>query len=60
MILFLTGCVPSNQSSGNTSLDIADFYGEYIFDEVAYMYKPLEMSEEHLEKIHPKVFSLSP
>ncbi|NMA48992.1 MAG: hypothetical protein GX947_04390 [Tissierellia bacterium] len=49
IILVLTGCVPSNKSIDNTSLNIADFYGEYIFDEVAYMRKSSTISEEQYQ-----------
>ncbi|MET3507269.1 hypothetical protein [Halalkalibacter oceani] len=46
MIFFLMGCGSSNQSADNTSLNIADFYGEYTFEEVAYMRKYSGKSEE--------------
>ena len=49
IILALTGCVPSNNSIDNTSLNIADFYGDYIFDEVAYMRKSSAISEEQYQ-----------
>ncbi|MFZ7103743.1 MAG: hypothetical protein ACOWWO_13960 [Peptococcaceae bacterium] len=49
IILVLVGCVSSNKSIDNTSLNIADFYGEYTFDEVAYMRKSPAISEEQYE-----------
>ena len=49
IILVLTGCVPSNKSIDDTPLNIADFYGEYVFDGVAYMRKPSTISEEQYQ-----------
>lgn len=49
IILVLTGCIASNQPVDNTSLDIADFYGEYTFDEVVYMPKSPAISEEQYQ-----------
>ncbi|MCM3713755.1 hypothetical protein M3202_06630 [Alkalihalobacillus oceani] len=49
MIFFLMGCGSSNQSADNTSLNIADFYGEYTFDEVAYMLKSSDRSEKEYQ-----------
>ncbi len=49
IILVLAGCVSSNKSLDNTSLNIADFYGEYTFDEVAYMRKSPAISEEQYQ-----------
>ncbi|MCM3760209.1 hypothetical protein M3212_05320 [Alkalihalobacillus oceani] len=47
IIFFLTGCGgASNQSADHPSLNIADFYGEYTFEEVAYMRKYSAKSEE--------------
>ncbi|SKC54535.1 hypothetical protein [Maledivibacter halophilus] len=39
----------SNKSIDNTSLNIADFYGEYTFDEVVYMPKSSAISEEQYQ-----------
>ncbi|WP_026895239.1 hypothetical protein [Clostridiisalibacter paucivorans] len=39
----------SNKSIDNTSLNIADFYGEYTFDEVVYMPKSPAISEEQYQ-----------
>ena len=49
IILVLIGCGSSNKSIDNTSLNIADFYGEYIFDEVVYMRKSSAISEEQYQ-----------
>lgn len=49
ILLALMGCGSSNKSIDNTSLNIADFYGEYTFDEVAYMRKPSAISEEEYQ-----------
>lgn len=49
IILVLVGCVSSNKSIDNTSLNIADFYGEYTFDEVVYMRKSPAISEEQYQ-----------
>ncbi len=49
ILLTLMGCGSSNKSIDNTSLNIADFYGEYTFDEVAYMRKPSAISEEEYQ-----------
>lgn len=49
ILLVLVGCGYSNKSIDNTSLNIADFYGEYTFDEVAYMRKPSTISEEQYQ-----------
>lgn len=46
ILLALIGCGSSNNSIDNTSLNIADFYGEYTFDEVVYMRKSSAISEE--------------
>lgn len=48
-VLVLAGCGSSNKSTANTSLNIADFYGEYIFDEVVYMRKSSTISEEQYQ-----------
>lgn len=45
IFLVLVGCRSSNNPVGTTSLNIADFYGEYTFDEVAYMRKSPTISE---------------
>lgn len=50
LILALIGCTSPGEPTDNTSLDIADFYGEYIFDEVAYMRKSSAISEEQYRK----------
>lgn len=47
--LVLAGCGSSNKSLDNTSLNIADFYGEYVFDEVVYMRKSSTISEEQYQ-----------
>lgn len=49
ILLVLIGCGSSNNSMDNTLLNIADFYGEYIFDEVAYMRKSSAISEEQYQ-----------
>lgn len=49
-IVVLAGCGSSNKSTDHTSFTIADFYGDYIFDEVAYMRKPSTISEEQYQK----------
>lgn len=49
ILLLLVGCRSSNNSNGNTSLNIADFYGEYTFDEVTYMRKSSAISEEQYQ-----------
>ncbi|NMB41895.1 MAG: hypothetical protein GX996_08160 [Firmicutes bacterium] len=49
ILLVLIGCGSSNNFMGNTPLNIADFYGEYIFDEVAYMRKSSAISEEQYQ-----------
>ena len=49
IILTLVGCVSSNKPIDNSSLNIADFYGEYTFDEVAYMRKSSAISEEQYQ-----------
>lgn len=50
ILLFLMGCGSSNKSvDNNTSLNIADFYGEYTFDEVVYMRKSSAISEEEYQ-----------
>ncbi len=49
IILVLVGCVSSNKSIDNRSINIADFYGEYIFDEVVYMRKSPAISEEQYQ-----------
>lgn len=49
IILVLVGCVSSNKSIDNRSITIADFYGEYIFDEVVYMRKSPAISEEQYQ-----------
>lgn len=49
ILLVLIGCGPSNNSMDNTLLNIADFYGEYIFDEVAYMRESPAISEEQYQ-----------
>lgn len=49
IILVLIGCVPSNKSIDNTSLNIASFYGEYTFDKVAYMRKSSVINEEQYQ-----------
>jgi hypothetical protein len=49
IILALTGCGTSNISIDSTPLTIADFYGEYIFDEVVYMRKSSAISEEQYQ-----------
>lgn len=50
LLLVLVGCGTSNKSTENASLNIADFYGEYIFDEVAYMRKSSTISEEQYQE----------
>ncbi|ERN52137.1 hypothetical protein [Alkalihalophilus marmarensis] len=47
--LVLIGCTSSNKSIDNASVNIADFYGEYTFDEVAYMHKSSAISEEQYQ-----------
>lgn len=49
LILVLIGCGSSSEPVDNTFLDIVDFYGEYKFDEVVYMPKSSEISEEQFE-----------
>lgn len=49
IILVLIGCGYSNKSIDNTSLNIADYYGEYTFDEVVYMHKSSAISEEQYQ-----------
>jgi hypothetical protein len=49
ILLALIGCGSSNNSIDNTSLNIADFYGEYTFDEVVYMRKSSAISEEQYQ-----------
>ncbi|NEU31939.1 hypothetical protein GN156_14290 [bacterium LRH843] len=49
IILVLIGCASSNKSIDSTSLNIADFYGEYTFDKVAYMRKSSAISEEQYQ-----------
>lgn len=49
IILALAGCGSSNGLNNNTSLNIADFYGEYTFDEVAYMPKSSAISDEQYQ-----------
>ncbi len=51
IIIFLLsiGCESSNKSIDNTSLNIADFYGEYKFDEVVYMRKSSAITEEQYQ-----------
>ena len=46
ILLVLAGCRSSNNPIGTTSLNIADFYGKYTFDEVAYMRKSPSIGEE--------------
>jgi hypothetical protein len=46
ILLALVGCGTSNEAIDNTPLNIADFYGEYTFDEVVYMRKSSAISEE--------------
>ncbi|WP_438318094.1 hypothetical protein [Sporosarcina sp. FA9] len=48
-MLVLAGCGSSNKSIDNTPLNIADFYGEYLFDEVVYMRKSSTISEEQYQ-----------
>lgn len=55
IILVLIGCTPSNKSIDNASLNIADFYGEYTFDEVVYMRKSPAISEEQQQNDLKKV-----
>lgn len=47
--LALIGCGSSDKSKENSSLNIEGFYGEYIFDQVAYMRKSSAISEEQYE-----------
>ena len=49
IILALIGCASTNKQIDNTSLNIADFYGEYTFDEVVYMRKSSAISEEQYQ-----------
>lgn len=49
-ILALIGCGSSNKQIDNIPLNIADFYGEYTFDEVVYMRKSSTISEEQYQK----------
>lgn len=49
ILLVLVGCGSSNKPIHNTSLNIATFYGEYIFDEVVYMRKSSAISEEQYQ-----------
>ena len=46
IILALTGYGFPNKSTDNRSLNIADFYGEYTFDEIVYMRKSSTISDE--------------
>lgn len=46
ILLALSGCGSSNNSNDNNLLEIADYYGEYKFDEVAYMRRSPAISEE--------------
>lgn len=47
--LTLVGCGTSNQSLDKANLTIADFYGDYTFDEVVYMHKHSGQSDEEYE-----------
>ncbi len=50
VLLALTGCGFSNAFSDDNTLNIANFYGEYTFDEVAYMRKSAAIDEGQYQK----------
>lgn len=49
MILSVVGCSSSNDNSEKNTLSIADYYGEYVFDEVVFMRKTDAISDEQYE-----------
>lgn len=49
ILLILAGCGHYNDPVENTSLKISDYYGEYIFERIAYMRKASAISEKQYQ-----------